>query len=115
VIGCRLSESQKSENLKSKIQNPKSPQAPPSQRLHLALRYLQASISGMKELIFEVTEDPFGGYVATALGVGIHTQGDGLEDLRNQIRDAVACYYDGDDDGPSLIRLHFVRDEVLAV
>ena len=68
----------------------------------------------MKEIIFEVTEDPLGGFVALALGVGIHTQGDGLEDLRAQIREAVACYYDGDEGGPALIRLHFVRDEVMA-
>jgi predicted RNase H-like HicB family nuclease len=46
----------------------------------------------MKEIIFEVLEDPAGGYTASALGLGIHTQGDTLEELRAQIRDAVGCY-----------------------
>lgn len=47
----------------------------------------------MTEIIFEVTEDETdGGYSASALGYGIHTQGESLDD----------------------IRLHFVREEVLA-
>ena len=69
----------------------------------------------MKELIFEVTEDLEGGYVATALGVGIHTQAENVEELKEMVRDAMDCYFEEDDDKPVLIRLHFVRDEVLAV
>lgn len=69
----------------------------------------------MNELIFEVTEDVLGGYTASALGVGIHTQGDDLEDLRDQIRDAVACYFEGSETRPAMVRLHFVRDELMAV
>jgi predicted RNase H-like HicB family nuclease len=69
----------------------------------------------MKELIFEVTEDLEGGYVATALGVGIHTQAENVEELKEMVRDAMDCYFEEDDDKPALIRLHFVRDEVLAV
>lgn len=69
----------------------------------------------MKELIFEVTEDLEGGYVATALGLGIHTQAETVEELREMVRDAMDCYFDEDDEKPALIRLHFVRDEVLAV
>jgi hypothetical protein len=69
----------------------------------------------MSELIFEVTEDVLGGFSASALGVGIHTQGDDLEDLRQQIREAVACYYEGSESRPTLVRLHFVRDELMAV
>ncbi len=69
----------------------------------------------MKEIIFEVLEDPAGGYTASALGLGIHTQGDTLEELRAQIRDAVGCYYDDTQDRPSVVRLHFVRDELMAV
>jgi hypothetical protein len=30
------------------------------------------------------------------------------------VRDAVACYFDDPATAPKLIRLHFVRDEVLA-
>ena len=70
----------------------------------------------MSELIFEVAEDEVdGGYTASALGYGIHTQGDSLEELRENVRDAVACHFDSPEEMPSIIRLHFVRDEVLAV
>jgi predicted RNase H-like HicB family nuclease len=68
----------------------------------------------MKELIFEVREDdPDGGYVASALGEGIHTEGDTLDELKCRIRDAVRCHYADPDSRPRIIRLHFVRDEVL--
>lgn len=69
----------------------------------------------MKEIIFEVLEDIEGGYTASALGVGIHTQGDTLDELKSMIREAVDCWFEADSERPSLIRLHFVRDEVLAV
>lgn len=69
----------------------------------------------MSEIIFEVREDETdGGYTASALGVGIHTEGDTLEQLRANVREAVDCYYDDTMDAPKLIRLHFVRDEVMA-
>ncbi len=66
------------------------------------------------EIIFEVSEDELdGGYSASALGFGIHTQGDTLDELRRNVREAVDCYFDEDTARPRLIRLHFVRDEVL--
>jgi predicted RNase H-like HicB family nuclease len=69
----------------------------------------------MSEIIFEVREDEIdGGYTASALGAGIHTQADTLEDLRTNVREAVDCYYDETATAPKIIRLHFVRDEVLA-
>ena len=69
----------------------------------------------MSEIIFEVREDEVdGGYTAVALGYGIHTQGDTLEELRAMVKDAVDCYFDETMEAPRLIRLHFVRDEVLA-
>ena len=68
----------------------------------------------MTEIIFEVTEDETdGGYSASAIGYGIHTQGDSLEELRRNVREAVDCYFDSTMLRPKLIRLHFVRDEVL--
>ncbi len=48
----------------------------------------------MNELIFLVEEAPEGGYTARALGESIFTQGDTLEELRMQIRDAVHCHFD---------------------
>ncbi len=66
------------------------------------------------EIIFEVTEDEVdGGYSASALGYGIHTQGDSVEEARRNVLEAVDCYFDEMMDRPGLIRLHFVRDEIL--
>ena len=70
----------------------------------------------MKELIFEVREDEVdGGYVASALGAGIHTEAETLEELRRNLREALLCHYGDPVDVPSVVRLHFVRDEVLAL
>ena len=67
------------------------------------------------EIIFEVSQDEAdGGYSASAVGYGIHTQGETLEDVRASVRDAVESYFDEGMERPALIRLHFVRDEVLA-
>ena len=66
------------------------------------------------EIIFEVNEDDVdGGYTASALGYGIHTQGETLEELRHNVKEAVDCYFDETMEKPGLIRLHFVRDELL--
>lgn len=70
----------------------------------------------MGEIIFAVTEDEIdGGYVATALGHSIVTQGDTLDELRKMVREAVQCHFGDGAAGekPGVIRLHFVRDEVL--
>ncbi len=69
----------------------------------------------MSEINFEVREDEAdGSYTANALGYGIHTQGETLEELRAMAKDAVQCYFDESMEAPKVIRLHFVRDEVLA-
>jgi predicted RNase H-like HicB family nuclease len=59
-------------------------------------------------------DDVDGGYTASALGYGIHTQGNTVEELRIMVKDAVRCYFDETMEAPKIIRLHFVRDEVLA-
>ncbi len=68
----------------------------------------------MNELIFLVEEAPEGGYTARALGESIFTEADTLDELHVQVRDAVQCHFE-DDHRPKVIRLHFVRQEVLAV
>jgi predicted RNase H-like HicB family nuclease len=61
----------------------------------------------MSEIIFEVREDEAdGGYTATALGYGIHTQGETLEELRAMVKDAVRCYFDETMKAPKIIQLH---------
>jgi predicted RNase H-like HicB family nuclease len=68
----------------------------------------------VSEIIFEVREDEVdGGFTASALGYGIHTQGDSVEELRTMVKEAVNCYFDESMDRPKIIRLHFVRDEIL--
>jgi len=68
----------------------------------------------MKEIIFVVEDAPEGGYTAHALGESIFTEAENIEELHAQTREAVICHF-GDDQIPKLIRLHFVRDEVIAV
>jgi hypothetical protein len=68
----------------------------------------------MNELIFIVEEAPEGGYQARALGESIFTESDTLEELNQQIRDAVHCHFD-EEQVPKLIRLHFVREELIAL
>ena len=68
----------------------------------------------MNEIVFLVEEAIEGGLTARALGESIYTEADDLPDLREQIRDAVNCHFD-QENKPKVIRLHFVRDEVLAI
>ena len=67
----------------------------------------------MDEVIFVVEEAPEGGYTARALGASIFTEADTLADLHVQVRDAVRCHFE-DGQAPKVIRLHFVRDEVIS-
>ena len=67
----------------------------------------------MNEIIFLIEEAGEGGFTARALGESIFTEADTLDALRQQVRDAVNCHFD-DGNAPKVIRLHFVRDEVLA-
>jgi predicted RNase H-like HicB family nuclease len=56
----------------------------------------------MTEIIFEVREDEVdGGYNATALGVGIHTEAETIDELRANVREAVDCYFDAGESLPS--------------
>jgi len=69
----------------------------------------------MIEIIFEVcADDVDGGFVAHALGTAVHTEGETLDELKTNIRDALECHFD-DAERPRIVRLHFVRDEVMAV
>jgi predicted RNase H-like HicB family nuclease len=67
----------------------------------------------MNELVFIVTQEADGGFVAEALGESIITQADTWEELRANVREAVTAFY-FDQPAPTSLRLHLVRDEVLA-
>ena len=66
------------------------------------------------EIIFAVHESAEGGYEARALSAPIFTEADSVEELRAAVRDAVECHFE-EEERPKIIRLHFVRDEVIAV
>jgi hypothetical protein len=68
----------------------------------------------MSEIIFEVCEAEEGGLWARALGYSIFTQGEDWAELRKMVKDAVACHFEKESERPKVIRLHYVRDEVLA-
>lgn len=68
----------------------------------------------MNEIIFMVQEPPEGGFAAEALGYPIFTVAENLEELNEMVRDAVICHFE-EETRPKIIRLHFVREEVIAV
>lgn len=64
------------------------------------------------ELVFDVTEEADGGYVAECLSENIVTQADTWEELRANVKEATKAYfYDGPK--PKYLRLHPIRDELL--
>lgn len=67
----------------------------------------------MSELIFVVEESPEGGFTARALGPAIFTEADTVAELHEQVRDAVRCHFD-EAERPKVIRLHFVRDDLIS-
>jgi hypothetical protein len=72
-----------------------------------------AGTSSVPEIIFLVEEAPEGGFTARALGESIFTEADDPADLHAKVRDAVQCHFD-EGEAPKVIRLHFVREEVIS-
>ena len=66
------------------------------------------------ELIFVIEEAPEGGYLAKALGESIFTEADSLEELRKNVREAVLCHFE-EGQAPRIIRLHFVKEELIKI
>jgi len=70
----------------------------------------------MVELIFLVEDAVDGGYTARALGKSIFTEAETLEELKFNIKEAVECHFDEEDiDRPKVIRMHVVKEEVIAL
>lgn len=65
------------------------------------------------EIAFSITQERDGGYVAECLSHDIFTQGNTWETLRANVREAVSALF-FDQPKPSAVRLHLVRDELLA-
>jgi len=66
----------------------------------------------VSEIIFLVEEADEGGFTARAASHSIFTEGDSLDELRQNVREAVECHFD-EGQAPKLIRLHIVREEIL--
>jgi hypothetical protein len=73
---------------------------------------LPAEHANLSEVIFLVEEAPEGGFTARALGESIFTEANDLAELHVNVRDAVHCHFD-ERKVPKIIRLHFVREEVI--
>lgn len=69
----------------------------------------------MSELVFLVEEAPEGGYTARALGESIFTDADDWDTLKRNIIDAVNCHYADSSKSPKVVRLHWVKDEILVL
>lgn len=69
----------------------------------------------MSELVFLVEDAPEGGYTAHALGESIFTEADDWDELKLNIISAVNCHFPEPSTAPIVVRLHWVRDEVLAL
>ncbi|MFH1288436.1 MAG: 2-oxoisovalerate dehydrogenase [bacterium] len=68
----------------------------------------------VKEVTFLVEESPDGGYTAKALGHPIFTEGETLEEVKKNIKDALHCHFDNEESIPSIIQLHIVKEEIFA-
>lgn len=57
-----------------------------------------------KEIIFLVEDSDEGGYEAKALGYAIFTEAEDLEELKNNMEDAVKCHFE-ENEMPSIIKI----------
>ena len=68
----------------------------------------------MTEIIFVVEEALEGGLTAKALGESIFTEAETMDELKINVKEAVECHFDPDKK-PRLIRLHMVKEELIAI
>ena len=65
------------------------------------------------EIIFIIQESQEAGYEARALDHSIFTEANTIESLKLMIKDAVQCHFDPKD-MPKIIRLHYIKEEIIA-
>jgi hypothetical protein len=83
-----------------------------SRKFHIFVINTMSKQMAMNELIFLVEEAPEGGFTAKALGESIYTEADTMDELKKMIREAISCHFDKEVT-PQIIRLHFVKEELL--
>ncbi|MBX9743466.1 MAG: hypothetical protein K2W99_08030 [Chthoniobacterales bacterium] len=70
----------------------------------------------MNDLIFEVTQEADGGFIAECLTETIVTQGDDWTSLKTAVAEAVrGFFFDEPEKLACHIRLHLIRDEAFAL
>ncbi|HET56133.1 MAG TPA: 2-oxoisovalerate dehydrogenase [Ignavibacteria bacterium] len=67
----------------------------------------------MQEIIFMIQDSLDGGFEAKAVGYSIFTEAESMEELKERIIEAVDCHFE-EGKKPKLIRLHYVKEEIIA-
>lgn len=67
----------------------------------------------MEEIIFLIKDSIDGGFDAKAVVFSIFTEAETMENLKSNIVEAVDCHFDKNDK-PRLIRLHYIKEEIIA-
>jgi len=65
----------------------------------------------MNEIIFIVKESPEGGYEAKALDYSIFTDGGNIEEIKQNIKEAIRCHFE--ENAPKIVRLHYIKEEII--
>lgn len=68
----------------------------------------------MNEVFFLVEEAIEGGYTAKSLGESIFTDAENMDELKNNIKEAVQCHFE-ESEMPKIIRLHLVKEEMITL
>jgi hypothetical protein len=55
-----------------------------------------------------------GGYIAKAMGASILTEAESYDLVKEKIKKAVHCHFEGDE-LPKVIKLHFVKEEIISL
>jgi predicted RNase H-like HicB family nuclease len=58
------------------------------------VRLFSQRLKPMSEIIFIVENSDEGGYTAKSLGYSIYTEGETLDELKENIKDAIKCHFD---------------------
>jgi predicted RNase H-like HicB family nuclease len=66
------------------------------------------------KLLFVVQEDPNGGYIAKAPGYGIYTQGETMDELLANIKEAIQCHFE-EGKSPASFTLHSIKRQEVAL
>lgn len=66
------------------------------------------------EITFVVEEAADGGYIAKAVGESIYTEAETIDGIKENVKEAVLTHFD-EGKKPSIIRLHFIKEELINV